>query len=151
MKQLSQEYQDYIASDAWRRRRALKLLLAGGLCGRVECELCKIARPVNRVDVHHVTYERFGAERMDDLSILCRNCHDMVDEIESVVFGGPVDGISDALLQTLTFIDRRLSPDSSASPIPSGPLCLPDGGDTSIDDVVAIIQRKRRELGIKTS
>jgi hypothetical protein len=30
--------------------------------------------------VHHLTYERFGHERMDDLRVLCKRCHDEADE-----------------------------------------------------------------------
>ena len=108
MKQLSDEYLAYINSDAWRRRRALKLMLAGGLSGRVQCELCKMPWSVRSVDVHHKSYAHFGAEAMDELSILCRTCHDCVKEIELAMFGGEVESISDVLLKTLAFIDPRL-------------------------------------------
>lgn len=33
-------------------------------------------------DVHHVTYERYGHEQMDDLRTLCRTCHNAVTAIE---------------------------------------------------------------------
>lgn len=149
MKQLSQEYLDYIASDAWRRRRALKLMLAGGLSGHVACELCRMVRSVNRVDVHHATYENFGAEKMADLSILCRTCHDRIEEIEAVMFGGQVESISDVLLERLSVIDPRLveQPDP---PVVAVSVNVPrTTSPVSIGDVAEIIKRKRLEQGIE--
>lgn len=31
------------------------------------------------LDVHHLTYDRFGREELDDLVLLCRDCHKEVD------------------------------------------------------------------------
>ena len=48
--------------------RDAKLSIAG-----YRCEQCG-AR--DRLDVHHLTYDRFGGdERMSDLRVLCRPCH----------------------------------------------------------------------------
>lgn len=39
-------------------------------------------RQQKRLDVHHLTYERFGKELLADLQILCRKCHDEVHAIK---------------------------------------------------------------------
>jgi 5-methylcytosine-specific restriction endonuclease McrA len=35
------------------------------------------------VDLHHLTYERIGAEELDDLAPLCRRCHQLVHALEA--------------------------------------------------------------------
>lgn len=37
-----------------------------------ECELCS---STNNLDIHHATYDNLGDEKMDDLQILCHECH----------------------------------------------------------------------------
>ena len=62
------EYNRYMRSDDWFIIRDAKLAIA-----RRRCEQCG-AR--DRLDVHHLTYDRFGGdERMTDLQVLCRPCH----------------------------------------------------------------------------
>jgi hypothetical protein len=61
-------YQAYMASDAWQARSQRTLLLAGYTCQR-----CGRARASQ---AHHVTYDRLGAERDEDLQALCKRCHD---------------------------------------------------------------------------
>jgi 5-methylcytosine-specific restriction endonuclease McrA len=63
------EYKRYMRSDTWHAIRDVKLSIAA-----YECEQCG-AR--DRLDVHHLTYDRFGGdERMTDLRVLCRPCHE---------------------------------------------------------------------------
>ena len=33
------------------------------------------------LETHHLNYERFGCERMSDLRVLCKPCHDAADEV----------------------------------------------------------------------
>lgn len=61
------EYETYIASDAWRERAALLIVARGE-----RCERCGRA---DSLGVHHLTYERLGEERDDDLLVLCVRCH----------------------------------------------------------------------------
>jgi hypothetical protein len=61
------DYQAYLRSEAWAARRAAVLERAGGTCER--CAAAPTA------EVHHLTYERLGAEREDDLIALCSACH----------------------------------------------------------------------------
>lgn len=37
---------------------------------------CIICRAEDHLDVHHNTYVRFGRERLEDLVVLCRACHE---------------------------------------------------------------------------
>jgi 5-methylcytosine-specific restriction endonuclease McrA len=62
-----QTYQEYLRSAVWlhRRRRALNR-------ARWRCEQCG---SWHRLEVHHLTYARVGAELDTDLTVLCRPCH----------------------------------------------------------------------------
>ena len=62
-----QEYAAYRQSEVWRTIRRRKLE-AQGYCS--DCYL------KNELVVHHLIYDRIGgAERMEDLEVLCRRCH----------------------------------------------------------------------------
>ncbi len=63
------DYDDYMQSKAWDKKRRQRLKLDGYTCQ--ECGATDAP-----LDVHHLTYERFGREDMDDLKSLCRQCHD---------------------------------------------------------------------------
>lgn len=63
----SRRYRDYMHSPAWRRRRAQAVKRAG-----FRCERCGSMR---RLEVHHLTYARLGAEAPADLRVLCHDCH----------------------------------------------------------------------------
>jgi hypothetical protein len=65
------EYEAYIQSDEWRRRRAVAIRKAG--------ERCQVCNRGGRLEVHHRTYERFGAEMEDDLVVLCGDCHGLYE------------------------------------------------------------------------
>ena len=62
-------YQDYIHSPAWRykataaKKRALWA-----------CQVCNSAE---RLETHHRTYVRLGREWDSDLTVLCRECHQL--------------------------------------------------------------------------
>lgn len=57
----------YLWSDHWRALRRQVKKVRGRLCAG-----CKKAR--HKV-VHHKTYERLGAESLEDLELLCQECH----------------------------------------------------------------------------
>lgn len=65
-----EQYRAYLASPAWRKRRAAALARAGGIC-----ESCGISQYTRRLEAHHLTYERIGAELPEDLTVLCGPCH----------------------------------------------------------------------------
>lgn len=61
------QYNLYLASDAWKRRRALVLQRAAG-----SCEGCGVAAAA---EVHHLTYANAGAEFLFELVAMCADCH----------------------------------------------------------------------------
>lgn len=71
-KVLPVSYSDYINGPAWaakkRQFKSQRELL---------CECCKDDR---KLDVHHLTYERLYNERLSDLMLLCRRCHEAVEQ-----------------------------------------------------------------------
>ncbi len=69
--ELSAEYRRYLESIAWEKRRARALELAGHRCQ--ECDA------TDRLEVHHLTYDRLFEEHDDDLRVLCHLCHRRAD------------------------------------------------------------------------
>jgi hypothetical protein len=61
------EYDLYLSSPHWRSLTA-RIKLARGS----KCERCGATE---RLDTHHLTYDRLGCERDEDLMVLCRECH----------------------------------------------------------------------------
>ena len=61
------------ASPQWKETRARRLEMDNGLC-----VFCK--SPAQ--EVHHVTYENVGSEKMEDLRSVCTNCHDACTQLE---------------------------------------------------------------------
>lgn len=62
-------YEEYLGSDAWRKRRR-QALRAGGFM----CSMCGSRR---NLDVHHLTYTHIGDELPDELVVLCHRCHQL--------------------------------------------------------------------------
>lgn len=60
-------YLAYLNSPGWRARRTRALRAADWRCSQ-----CGSKR---EVQVHHLTYERLGAERDSDLQVVCVSCH----------------------------------------------------------------------------
>lgn len=61
------DYNQYIKSDRWKRKRQLKLKQVGHKCQRCKSE--------DNLNVHHSVYARLGGEKNKDLFVLCRSCH----------------------------------------------------------------------------
>jgi hypothetical protein len=59
-------YQRYVKTDCWLLRREAYLKL------HTSCETCG---QVTRLQVHHLTYERFGHEADSDMIAVCLPCH----------------------------------------------------------------------------
>lgn len=66
-------YSIYLKSVAWKRRRNTALQLAGD-----RCEICKSH---NRLQVHHLSYDRLGDELPTDLLVVCDPCHGEIHRI----------------------------------------------------------------------
>lgn len=65
-------YDRYIHSAAWRNTAGQRLDLDGHVC-----QVCG----GDATEVHHLTYDRFGHEDMNDLVSLCRQCHEEAEEL----------------------------------------------------------------------
>lgn len=61
-------YEDYLLTPEWQDTRRRALVKAGH-----RCERC---RARDGLEVHHLTYERKGHELPEDLTVLCRRCHE---------------------------------------------------------------------------
>lgn len=61
-------YEEYLKTEHWAEISAEAKKRAGNAC-----QLCNASGTT--LDVHHRTYERRGFERLDDLTVLCRQCH----------------------------------------------------------------------------
>jgi 5-methylcytosine-specific restriction endonuclease McrA len=61
------DYDDYLLTPHWQRKRAAKLRQSG-----YKCERCRYPYGL---EVHHLTYEHLGCEPLSDLVTLCRRCH----------------------------------------------------------------------------
>jgi chromosomal replication initiation ATPase DnaA len=62
-------YDQYLLTPEWQERRKQALLRA-----QYRCQVCN---STERLHVHHRTYERRGAEEAGDLTVLCRDCHEL--------------------------------------------------------------------------
>lgn len=76
-------YSEYRQSNWWRKRRETYIENVRVRFGAQLCEACRghsygQDRIPLRFHVHHVTYERLGEERDDDLALLCSACHNAV-------------------------------------------------------------------------
>lgn len=66
------DYDDYLRSDAWKRRAAKVMQRAGHVC-----EGC-LSKPAGHV--HHLTYAHLGQEFAFELIALCSACHSRVHQ-----------------------------------------------------------------------
>ncbi len=69
------EYLAYLQSDKWALQRAAALARA-----KYRCMACGGWRDL---EVHHLSYERLGAEVPQDLTVLCGHCHKRTHRQES--------------------------------------------------------------------
>jgi 5-methylcytosine-specific restriction endonuclease McrA len=66
------KYLDYLQSKEWQKVRAKVFEERGRICERCQKDLNgKIA------DVHHKTYKNLFNEKLEDLEVLCRPCHQL--------------------------------------------------------------------------
>ncbi len=73
------DYAAYLASEQWRAIRNRVLCRDD-----FKCQRCgdggRTEKMTAYLEVHHITYERRGAELLEDLVTLCRRCHGWVHE-----------------------------------------------------------------------
>lgn len=64
-------YELYLKSEKWKRIRIRKFKQVGR-----KCEKCGSKKGLQ---CHHLNYERLGKEKLNDLQILCTDCHALAD------------------------------------------------------------------------
>jgi hypothetical protein len=67
-------YRKYINSRRWKKRRLRYYRKFGKACAA-----CRTADAP--ITLHHMSYDRLGAELDDDLLALCRPCHDRLHRL----------------------------------------------------------------------
>jgi hypothetical protein len=67
------QYADYLETPHWKQFRRAAFVDQRKRLGHNHCDLCG-ARDLMLI-VHHLTYERLGAELLSDVRIICRPCH----------------------------------------------------------------------------
>lgn len=73
-------YQQYLGTNHWQIVRKHALEAAGN-----RCQICNSTR---RLQVHHRTYDRRGNEALDDVIVLCSECHRLFHEHGRLAKGG---------------------------------------------------------------
>ena len=72
---MSPEYKKYLDSPEWK-----KLSMAILNRDKWKCVKCGVRRRYKGVEtylqVHHLTYENIFHEKLEDLTTLCKSCHD---------------------------------------------------------------------------
>lgn len=74
-----QNYRKYLYSPAWQQLKRKVFDRANKTAERPNrfgtCEECGYQPYKPCLQVHHLTYERVGHERLEDLKLLCPRCH----------------------------------------------------------------------------
>lgn len=74
-------HRQYLQSHVWKEKRNQALSYYGSICSSCGG---------HGSDVHHLTYERSGGnEKMEDLQVLCRECHETKHVIEKASKSNP--------------------------------------------------------------
>ena len=70
-------YDLYLQTAEWQTLRRIKMETAGH-----RCQICN--SDAGPLEVHHRTYERRGKERLGDLTVLCRRCHQSHHDADTI-------------------------------------------------------------------
>ena len=71
----AKEYREYMMSPEWEQRRNYIYELRGGVCEQCSSPLWDGS---TTWQLHHKTYDRVGDEDDDDLSLVCKPCHEQI-------------------------------------------------------------------------
>nr|BDD44986.1 hypothetical protein 7 [Spirochaetaceae bacterium] len=97
------EYQEYLESDKWKARRERALERAG--------QKCQVCASIEKLEVHHNSYENLGNEKDEDLVVLCGRCHRLhhiaadQDESAAVTNGADLMKLSMSRIELSSKID----------------------------------------------
>lgn len=73
-------YKKYLRSAEWKKKAEAAKVRAGN-----RCQTCNRPRSEVQLEAHHRTYERIGRELPGDITVLCRSCHQSVEESKAKV------------------------------------------------------------------
>ena len=79
------DYHTYIQSAEWKATAAAAKEAAGW-----RCQICNRPSTAVTLDAHHRTYERLGHERPEDITVLCRDCHELYESNRKARANGEV-------------------------------------------------------------
>lgn len=88
-------YEEYLKTTYWKRLRALMLLLYHRSCQSKRCNTGWMepyfGTDTRYLHIHHMTYKRRGHEQLQDLRVLCDDCHRIAhsDKAESLGLENP--------------------------------------------------------------
>ena len=63
---------EYMSSVAWQLKREMVLAR--------DKHSCRSCTSLDRLEVHHITYQRLGNEKLSDLVTVCRDCHQKIHD-----------------------------------------------------------------------
>lgn len=82
-------YEEYIKSQEWREKAEEAKAKAGN-----RCQVCNRSRAEVQLDAHHRTYERLGNELPEDITVLCRDCHQLYEDSKKLISKAPTEEVS---------------------------------------------------------
>lgn len=69
------DYYEYIQSPQWKHKADAAKKAAG-----YRCQVCNSGKDDGAIlDAHHRTYENLGHEKPGDITVLCRDCHELYE------------------------------------------------------------------------
>lgn len=68
-------YFAYIRSPEWKAKAEEAKARANN-----RCQVCNKSRAEVQLDAHHRTYENLGNEKQEDITVLCRDCHELYEK-----------------------------------------------------------------------
>ncbi len=98
------DYGRYLASREWALKKRAVWKRSRGICER-----CKVG-PYQ--ETHHLTYERLGCERLEDLQALCIPCHEYESAVASFDPLHPVTSENPDYITILEPIAKIADPES---------------------------------------
>lgn len=94
------KYKEYLQSDKWRTFKNKLKRLRGN-----RCEVCQAPNKI--LDGHHLTYIRLYNERLDDVQLLCRECHEKVHN-RSFKTGKPISNKIKTVIKVLFLKNKKV-------------------------------------------
>ncbi|HNT25855.1 MAG TPA: HNH endonuclease signature motif containing protein [Anaerolineales bacterium] len=72
-------YKRVLSSQRWKDLRQEAIRDGDGRCWE-----CGVNQYSKRLELHHLTYEHLGKETLDDVELLCPDCHHREDEVREL-------------------------------------------------------------------